>query len=237
MRKYKQADFMMNKLLLLGIFLLISTTVWAQTDGNYNYSIGLQTFSLRQMPKIFQQVNNDDYASAWLQGGIIKFNDNQISFRINGYYYYKRNFTFNNQCNNCETAIGNVSNYSIKVGFEKNFNYSVIQPYFAADLGFMANSFRGNISSKSPISSKPPYEAITSKKGAVLSPVFGLKINFLKQLSLYAESNLEFFYSYERPETIVNDNPDTRTFARYYKMEAFLNPVIVGLQIHLNGKD
>ncbi len=227
----------MKRFLLIAVSLFIGISAYAQVDGDYNYSIGVRGYNMMQMPKIIQQVNTDDYTSTWLNGGIIRFNDNQMAFRISGYYLYKRDFTFNNQCDNCESANGNLSDYSIKLGFEKNFNYSIIQPYFALDFGYRSNNFRGNIENKNPNSLRQTYAVTTTKNGGVLSPVLGIKFNILKQLSIYTESNIDFFYTYERQETISNDVANTRTFAKYYKFESLLNPISFGLQFHLVGKN
>lgn len=221
----------MNRFILVIASLLISFSAFSQVDGNYNYSIGVKGYSLMQMPKILQQASTEDYTNTWLNGGIIKFNDNQIAFRISGHYLFKRDFTFNNKCDDCETAKGNMTDYAVKFGFEKNFNYSVIQPYFAADFGFRSHSFKGNVT---PIgNSSLPYSAITSKSGGVVSPTLGIKANVLKQVSFFVESSMDFYYAYERQETTFNDAANTRTFAKYNKLEMLLNPVSVGLQIHL----
>lgn len=226
----------MNRLLLV-FLILISLSGYAQVDGNYNYSLGVKAYTMMQMPKILQQANTDDYTNAWLSGGIIKFNDNQMAFRISGNYYYKRDFSFSNQCENCEQAKGSLNDYAIKLGFEKNFNYSMIQPYFAADFGFRANNFRGNITPQSSTSAQQVYNASANKSGGTITPTLGIKVNLLKQMSLYAETSLEFYYSYERQETVRNDAANTRTFAKYNKFETLLNPISIGLQIHLVGKN
>lgn len=227
----------MNRVILVIVSLFISVSTFAQIDGNYNYSIGIKGYSLVQIPKILQQNNTDDYTTMWLNGGMIKLNDNQIAFRIGGHYYYKRNLTFDNQCETCETAKGNFSDFSIKLGFEKNFNYSVVQPYFGFDIGFRASNFKGDIHSKSTSSPTNGYAANSSKNGATFSPVLGIKVNALKNLSIFAESTLDFFYAYERQETVLNDAAKTRTFAKYNKLETLLNPVSVGIQFHLVGKN
>lgn len=227
----------MNKILLIAVSLFISASSFAQVDGNYNYSIGVKGYSIMQMPKILQQTNTEDYNDMWLNGGIIRFNDNQMAFRVSGHYLYKRDLSFKNQCENCETANGNLTDYAFKIGFEKNFNYAVLQPYFAADFGFRSNSFRGNVTSQNVASMKAPYTAIASKNGGTFSPTIGLKVNVAKQVSIFAESSIEFYYSYERQETVLNDAANTRTFAKYTKLESLLNPVSIGIQFHLVGRD
>lgn len=227
----------MNRVILVIVSMLISASTFAQIDGNYNYTIGIKGYNIIQLPKILQQTNTDDYTTMWLNSGMIKLNDNQIAFRIGGHYYYKRNLTFDNQCETCETAKGNLSDFSIKIGFEKNFNYSVIQPYFGFDIGFRATNFKGDLHAKSASSPNVSYAANSSKNGATFSPVLGIKVNALKNLSFFAESTMDFFYAYERQETVLNDATNTRTFAKYNKLETLLNPVSVGVQFHLVGKN
>lgn len=227
----------MKKFILVIASLLLTNSCFAQLDGNYNYSIGIKGYSLMQMPKVLQQTSNGNYVDAFFNGGMIKFNDNQIAIRISGHYLYKRDLTFKNQCENCENVVGNMSDYAIKLGFEKNFNYSIVQPYFAADFGFRSNSFNGSINQLNPSTIKTTYAAVTSKNGAVATPIFGLKINFSKQISLFTESSLDLYYSYERQEIILNDAANTRTFAKYNKFETLLNPVTVGLQIQLVSRN
>ena len=223
------------KKIFIALLVLISVKTFAQVDGNYNYSVGVRGFSLMQMPKVLQQSNTDVYKADWINGGIIRFNDNQMSFRVSGFYLKDNESTFSNKCDNCETALGKTIDWAIKLGFEKNFNYSVLQPYVAFDIGYRENNFTGDISSKNNTSS--PYAAIAGKNGVVFSPTIGLKLNIAKQVSFFAESNVDFFYSYERQETILNDAARTRTFAKYNKFEGLLNPVSAGLQIHLVGKN
>jgi len=223
----------MNRFILVIASLTISLSAFSQVDGNYNYSIGIRGYSLMQMPKILQQTNTDDYTNAWLNGGIIKFNDNQIAFRVSGHYLFKRDLTFANKCDECETAKGNMTDYAVKLGFEKNFNYSVIQPYFAADFGFRSNSFKGNVTPDHATSATAQYAAITSKAGGVFSPTLGIKANVLSRFSFFVESSMDFYYAYERQETVFNDAANTRTFAKSNKLEMLLNPVSVGIQIHL----
>ena len=225
------------KKIFLGLLLFISIQSFAQVDGNYNYSIGVRAFNMMQLPKILQQSNTEDYTSSSLNCGIIRFNDNQISFRISGNYLKKKDYTFTNKCDNCETATGALTDYAIKVGFEKNFNYSIVQPYFALDLGFRANSFNGNMTSQNSPTTTPPYAVLASKNGLVIAPVLGVKVNIIKQLSLYVESNIDFMYSYERQETILNDAAHTRTFNKYNKFEGLVQPISLGLQLHLVGKN
>ena len=46
---------------------------------------------------------------------------------------------------------------------------------------------------------------------------------------------MDYFYSYERQESVTQDANNTRALSKYYKSEFLFNPVSVGLQIHLGN--
>jgi len=191
---------------------------------------------MMQMPKILNQTNSQDYTHAYANGVLIKFNDNQISFRLSG-NYFRENKSFNNQCENCEVVTGKTTDYSFKLGFEKSINYARIQPYFGTDAGFRASRFTGAVKTNNPKSTSLPYTVDADKNGFVVAPVLGIKINPVKNISIFAETSLDFYYSYERQETTQQDASNTRTFAKYNKWEFLLNPVSVGIQVHLVGRN
>lgn len=226
----------MKKLLLSIFCLFIYYTAFSQSDGNYNYSIGIRGYSSMQLPKILNQTNSQEYLDTYLNGILVKFNDNQISYRLNG-NYFRKNIQFANQCENCEIANGKVTDYSFKIGFEKSINYAKIQPYFGADMGFKANHFTGEIKTTNPISTQKPYNVDADKNGFVLAPLLGIKVNPVKNISFFAETSLDFYYSYERQEAVQQDANNTRTFAKYNKWEFLLNPISIGIQIHLIARN
>jgi hypothetical protein len=225
----------MKKTLLLVFLLCISFAGFSQLNGNYNYTLSVRGLGVLQMPKILNQANSNQYFTSYFSGAMIKFNDNQISYRLSG-SYFKNKQSFPNVCDACEVALGKVTDYSFKIGFEKSFNYARIQPYFAFDVGFRSNKYEGqtqNVNSLKP-SGVTNSDVESSKDGLVASPVFGIKINPLKEISIYAESNLEFFYFYERQETVVLDADNTRALAKFRKS---VNPISIGIQIHLGNKN
>jgi hypothetical protein len=219
-------------------FSLISFIGYSQINSNYNYTIGVRGFSLLQMPKILNEAGSNNYYNTFFSGAMIKFNDNQISYRLSG-SYFKNSERFSNVCANCELSTGKMTDYSFKIGFEKSFNYARIQPYFAFDVGFRSNKYEGQTQNINSLKagSAVNSDVESSKDGLVASPVFGIKINPLKELSIFAESNLEFFYFYERQEFIAQDADNTMTLNKYKKSEFLLNPVSVGIQIHLGNKN
>jgi hypothetical protein len=231
----------MRRTLLLVLFLTVTSAAFAQMNGDYNYSIGFRGYTVMQMPKILNESGSKYFTNTILNGFMVKFNDNQISYRLNGTYYNKSKEFFNN-CETCEEANGKLVDYSFKVGFEKNFNYARIQPYFAIDLGYRSNTFSGELENRNELKTAKLMseemqivEVEASKMGMVITPVLGLKVGLTEQVSIFVEGNLDFFYSYERQETTWHDANNTQTFKKYYKSEFLLNPFSVGVQIHLGS--
>jgi len=223
-------------LLFVCLSLFVSVNAFSQMTGNYNYSIAARGFSIIQMPKVFNQ-EEQHYLNVFMNGGMVKFNDNQISYRLSG-NYIKQDVDFRNDCINCDVATGKVTDYAFKIGFEKNFNYSRIQPYFAFDLGYRNNGFAGTMNIIDSQRSVAGINKIEStKNGLTASPIIGIKINPLPQITIFAESSLEFYYSYERRETVAQDASATKTYSKTNQGEYLINPVSIGIQIHLGAKN
>jgi len=221
-------------LLLTG--LLLSGYSYAQVNGNYNYSLALRGFSILQAPKIFNQ-NSETYVNNTITGGMIKFNDNQVSYRVSG-NYLKKSLSFNNTCMNCELAHGRVKDYAFKIGMEKNFNYARIQPYFAIDIGYRFNQFKGLLNTVNYQQSITSVHALEdTKSGGTASSVIGFKINPVNQVSLFIESGIEFYYAYIRQETTSQDASAIRSQNKFNRGEFLLNPISAGIQIHLGNKN
>jgi len=214
----------------------ITFGTFAQTSADYNYSIAARGFSMMQLPKILNQTNTQDYTKMYGNGVILKFNDNQISYRISGNYFRNTDTFFQNTCETCEIARGKVTDYSFKIGFEKNFNYSRIQPYFAFDVGYRSNKFTGTLSPANAMVASTSQSAEASKNGLVLTPSLGFKINIIPNLAVFAESSLDFYYSYEKQD-ITQPNLTGRTVNTYNKWEFLLNPVSAGIQFNFNSKN
>ncbi|ATP58009.1 hypothetical protein CPT03_16815 [Pedobacter ginsengisoli] len=230
----------MKKPLLLILFLFTTITAFSQMNGDYNYSIAFRGYSMVEMPKVFNETSSDRFTDAYLNGVMVKFNDNQFSYRLNGTYYNKSKRFFN-ECETCQEANGKLLDYSFKVGFEKNFNYSRVQPYFGFDLGYRYSRFKGSLQNKNQLRAMSSDAAIVGqdiesiKQGIVVSPVLGVKISPIPQLSVFAEGNLDLFYSFEKQKTILQDIDNTRTVNNDRKTEFLLNPFSVGIQIHLGS--
>lgn len=230
----------MKKNLLIILLLLSGGSAFSQMNGDYNYSITARGFSMMQMPKILNDTDYSKYVNTYFSGLVIKFNDNQISYRLGG-NYLKKSKTFYNNCNTCEIVSGDVTDYAFKIGFEKNLNFSRIQPYFGVDLGYRSNKFVGLSQNANTLKSDLQSDAIPASKveatkvGFIASPLVGIKFNVINEVSLFVESSLDFFYSYERQEFVTQDAANSRTLAKTNKAEFLLNPVSVGITIHLGS--
>ena len=225
-----------NLLVVLSLFLL-SNAAFSQMSGDYNYSLAVRAYSMMQMPKILNQKKNEEFKDVSFSGGMLKFNDNQISYRLGG-GYMKRDVRVVNNCATCEEANGKIKDFNFTVGFEKSLNFSRIQPYFGFDIGFRQNKFDGTLVSKNTLASADalgPDGVEASKTGFTAAPLIGIKINPIPQVTLFAESSIQWFYSYERQETVAQDINNTRTFNKYYKSEFLLNAVSVGIQLNISS--
>lgn len=229
----------MKKYLLIGLSVLLSNAGFSQINGDYSYSVAVRGYSLLQMPKVLNQKNRDNFTSSYLSGGMIKFNDNQISYRLGGSYISKDTQIVNN-CATCQEVNGQMKDYNFSIGFEKSLNFSVIQPYFAFDLGFRYNKFDGTLISTSILDENTatpvrPDGVETSKTGFTMAPVFGIKINPIDKLTIFLESSLQWFHAYERQEVVAADANNTITLNKYNKSEFLLNPVSVGIQFNFGS--
>ncbi|MEQ7800919.1 hypothetical protein ABDJ41_14035 [Pedobacter sp. ASV1-7] len=229
----------MKRNLLIVLSLILSNSAFSQINGDFNYSLAVKGYSIMQMPKIMNQKKNEEFKDVSFSGGMIKFNDNQISYRLGG-SYIKRDIKAVNICSTCEEMNGQMKDFNLTLGFEKNLNFSRIQPYFGFDIGFRENKFDGTIISKNILSAAngsvmAPDILETSKTGFTASPVIGIKINPISQVTLFAESSIQWFYSYERQETVAQGVGNTRTFNKYHKSEFLANAVSVGIQINIGN--
>lgn len=196
----------------------------------YSYTVGFKIFSLEEFPKILNQVHTNDYVRSYVNGIMLKYNDNQISYRMSG-SFFSDNISFKNECEECELAKGKVVDNAVKIGFEKNFIYAAVQPYFGIDLGFRRNTFDGTVNDAGTLDYTTGYDANTTKNSLSFSPVFGIKLNLVNHFTLAAETGLDLLYSYERQEKTLYDNSRTRLFSKFNKWEFLLKPVsILSLQ-------
>ncbi len=205
-----------------------SNNIYQRSFNNstaYSYSIGYKILSFEEFPRILDQTDNNALRRSALNGIILKYNNKQISYRLAGSFYSDR-ITFQNGCDECEEIEGRLKDTHIKLGFEKNFTYGTIQPYFGIDLGIKRSIFKGDVQSTfQTLNSEQEYDVKTEKNGLSVSPLLGIKLNIIDHFSITAESTIDVFYSYERQERANNANPGSRTLHKYYKWEYLLKPL------------
>ena len=190
----------------------------------YSYTVGFKVMSLEEFPKILEQTESKIRRSM-LNGFVLKYNDNQISYRLAASFFDDR-ITFKNDCNGCGEISGKLNDSHIKLGFEKNMVYGVVQPYFGIDLGFKRSSFEGGTQTATiSRSSSSSYDVKTTKNGGSLSPVLGIKFNVLNHLSIVAESTVDVYYSYERQEKTFRDPAIPLSKQHYYRWEYLMKPL------------
>lgn len=198
--------------------------VGPKTQTEFLYSAGLGLFSYSQYPKILNEVDDDQHIGAYLNSLMFKFNDNQLSYRLSGSYFQK-NIEFKNDCPECETTSGQMKDVILKVGFEKNLTYTVLQPYFGADIGFRRNRFFGKSKNAGTTKYTVPYDVKTEKTGGLIAPFIGLKANIYGNFTLAAEAALDSYYSYETQEKNYQDTYRTRSFTKTYRWEFLSRPL------------
>lgn len=211
----------MKKILFLSMLMLTSYLTMAQVDGSFNNSISVRAFGIMQVPKIQNDSKKDNYVNNYLNSITLKFNDNQISYRLSGSY-----LNDNIDVMDSDDGSGTIRDYTIKMGFEKNFNYGIVQPYFLTDVGYRSNEFEGVINTSTATK--------VTKHGFTLAPGFGLKLNLHRQLTVFAEGNVEFFYFQNKQETTPSGSNE-RNINKNYQSQFLLNPIFTGLQFHFGN--
>jgi hypothetical protein len=194
----------------------------AQHDNQrlFMYTIGIKAYSLEEFPRVLNEVKTNHNVSTLGNGVLLKLNDNQISYRI-GANFYSKDISFKNECKECEEANGKLKDFSTRIGFEKNFVYGTIQPYFAFDIGYRRNSFDGNLKNLTTLAT---YDVNTLKNGFLMSPNFGLKVSPASHITLALETGIDLLYSYEKQEKTSNQTQE-KTVNQYRKWEFLLKPV------------
>lgn len=218
-------------LLLVSLFAL---NVYSQSASIY--SVGFNAFNYLQLPRIGDQ-DPLKYITAKFNGGIFKVDDRQINYRLSG-RFIDQSLDFKSDCTNCSLVNGKVTDYAIKLGFEKNLNYSSIQPYFAFDIGYRYNRFKGLrnfIDLQRTTALTDQMEAI--KNGLTLGPTLGIRITPIEQLSIFAEGGLELYLSHLRTQTVAQNTAAQKTETSESKKEFLFSPVTVGLQFHLGSRN
>jgi hypothetical protein len=104
-----------------------------------------------------------------------------------------------------------------------------VQPYIGFDMGYRSNEFDGRTNGADPQS----LIASARKRGFTLSPVLGVKFSPIKQISVFAEGNAEYFYAWGKETTYPPGDAQGGNSHKFNKGEYLYNPISVGIQIHL----
>lgn len=211
----------MKKFLTLCMLMLMSYLSQAQVDGSFNNTVSIRAFGIMQVPKIQNESKKDNYMNSYLNSITLKFNDNQISYRLSGSYLDDEI-----DISESDDGSGKIHDYTIKMGFEKNFNYGVVQPYFLTDVGYRSHEFEGVINTSTATK--------VTKHGFTLAPGFGIKVNVLRQLTLFAEGNVEFFY-FQNKQELTPAGTTQRNINKNYQSQFLLNPLFTGIHFHFGN--
>ncbi len=181
----------MKKILFVTIIQLLAIAVFAQSQSDSNYSLGIKLLAVDEQPKLLNEVrNNSKFYTSGLNGLMLKINDNQISYRFSVYTFKENSYSFTNECTNCETVSGKYNSLDLKIGFERSLIYSRLQPFYGADLGFKRANFDGSSADMS--TSLLLYTVNIQKNAITVNPFIGLKYNIVRSLTISAEAGFDF---------------------------------------------
>lgn len=222
----------MKKLLPFILFQLLATICLAQSQSDSNYSFGVKLLSIDEQPKLLNEIRggSSNFYTSGLNGLVLKVNDNQISYRFSGFVFKKDDYSFTNQCSNCEFIKGNYTSLDLRIGFEKSLTYSKLQPFYGADLGFKQVSFDGASASK--ITQAYMYSVDIEKNGGVFNPFIGIKYNVIRALTLSAEAGFDFIYTYDK-ETKTDANNTLISLSNYKRWQYSAKP-LASLSLQFN---
>lgn len=221
---------------LLSLLLVSLFSLNASSQPNSTYSVGFNGFNYLQLPRIADQ-DPLKYITSKFNGGIFKIDDRQINYRLSG-RFINQSIDFKSDCANCNLVNGKVTDYAVKLGFEKNLTYSSVQPYFAFDIGYRYNRFKGirdfiGLQRTSILTDQME----TIKNGLTIGPTLGLRISPVEQFSIFAEGSLELYLSHLRTQTVAQNTAASSIETSENKKEFLFSPVTVGLQFHLGSKN
>lgn len=205
-------------------------------NTDYWYTLALKTYSYEQFPQILDQPSDLPYLSNYLTGLLFKLNDNQISYRFQVGYVFRKNLALANECVGCGTAVGDFQHTSVKIGVEKNINYSRFQPYFGTDVGFMFQRYDGRTTTFSQDESGQPLHRnalVEDNKNALLiSPLLGFKVYVVPKVAIGAEANFNLGYTYRKTNTYdaLEGGPSgayssVPAQTKRYRWEYFFSPI------------
>lgn len=226
---------MKNLFYILFIIIASTTVASAQSQSEYNYSLGIRALTIEEFPKLLNEVrNSSNFYTSGLNGLIFKINDNQISYRFQVSNLKKEDYSVKNECETCEILDGKYESFDIKLGFERSIVYSRLQPFYGIDLGFKRANFDGKSSDAS--TNAFLYNANIEKNGGLIYPFFGLKFNLFSELTISAESGIDFLYTHDKE--IKSSNTNTPTSVNNFSRWQFNTKPLGMLSLQFNfGKD
>lgn len=190
-------------------------------NTDYLYTLAIRAYGYEQFPQVLEQADQQ-FLSSYFNGILFKLNDNQIGYRLQ-VNYLDRNISFDNGCQGCAFANGRLQNTAVKAGIEKSINYSRIQPYLGADVGFMTQKFRGS-STNYGTAEQVFTEDI--KNALLFSPLVGFKFYLIPQVAIGAEANLNIAYTYQKTNAFSDESRSGAPYqTKRYKWEYFFAPV------------
>ncbi|MFC5282614.1 hypothetical protein [Pedobacter alpinus] len=206
----------MKKLLPIIFFQLFAIACLAQSQSDSQYSIGFKLLAIEEQPKLLNEVRaNSKFYTTGLNGLMLKINDNQISYRFLISTFKEDDYSFKNECLDCEIVNGEYKSLDLKMGFERSLIYSKFQPFYGADLGYKRTTFIGVSNDNN--SGTFNYDTNIEKNGASLTPFIGVKYNFVRSLTLSAEAGFDFIYTTDKEikTTNANTNISVNNFTRW----------------------
>ncbi|HTN22089.1 MAG TPA: hypothetical protein VL125_16535 [Pelobium sp.] len=206
----------MKKLLPIIFFQLFAIAGFAQSQSDSNYSIGLKLLSIDEQPKLLNEVrDNSKFYTSGLNGLMLKVNDNQISYRFSVYGFKKGDYSFTNECSNCEIVKGKYNSLDLQVGFERSLIYSRVQPFYGVDMGYKRVTFSGKSYDKE--TDAFIYNVNIEKNAVTFNPFIGIKYNIVRALTLSAEAGFDFIRTNDKEiKTQANNDPLSRNnFSRW----------------------
>jgi len=189
-------------------------------NTDYWYTIALRAYAYEQFPQLLNQPSGQPFYTSYMNGLLFKINDNQISYRLQA-AHFNDHIAFDNECEGCTPNVnGKLQNTALKIGAEKNINYSRFQPYFGGDLGFMVQ----RLSTKGFANNAVFAE--DNKNALLFSPFIGTKLYVVARVAVAAEASFNIAYTYQK---VNNYSDESFTGAPHqtkrYRWEYFFGPV------------
>ena len=225
----------MKKTLLILTLLAISKLTFCQSQSDFNYSIGIKAFTIQEYSKLLNEVRNGSrFYNSSFNGLILKVNDNQISYRFQFSSIKEKDYSFKNECENCQVVTGAFKTFDLKIGFERSLIYSKLQPFYGIDLGYNRTNFDGK--ARDAKTNTFLYNANIEKNGGLIYPFLGIKYNIIPSITISAESGIDFIYTHDKE--VKSDNTNAPTSVNNFNRWQFVSKPLGMLSLQYNfGRD